>query len=449
MSDAAGGDFQREVARFRTLRLGEISAEALGVARHCLLDWLGCALAGSREPLSAILRKELGEGAGAATLIGGGRASPREAALINGAAGHALDFDDTHTGMGGHPTAPVLPAVLALAEARGADGAALLAAFVAGLEVECRLGLLMGAEHYRLGWHSTGTLGTVGAAAASAHLLALDESGWENALGLAATQASGLKASFGTMAKPLHAGTAARNGLFAAQIAARGFVGAPNAIAGPQGLAAAAANGRVDRERLQAARDRFLVEDTLFKYHAACYLTHAAINAAGALRETVAAGAIESVELRVNPSLLSVCAIPAPRTGLELKFSLRGTTAMALLGVETADLAAFSDEQASDARLAALRERVTLITDPSLASTHAVLTVNSGGDSKRAEYDTGRPERDLIRQWQHLCAKFRSLATPLVGERRAEQVIQAVARIEQGGPASDLLALTAATPTFA
>jgi 2-methylcitrate dehydratase PrpD len=446
MSELQTGDFQQAVGRFRTLRLGDLPAEALAVARHCLLDWLGCALAGTREPLSAILRDEIGGTAGEASLIGGGRAAARDAALVNGAAGHALDFDDTHTGMGGHPTAPVLPAALALAESRGATGAALLAAFVAGLEVECRLGLYMGAEHYRLGWHSTGTLGTVGAAAAAAHLLELDETRWRQALGIAATQAAGLKASFGTMAKPLHAGNAARNGLFAAQIAARGFVGAPDAIDAPQGLAAAAANGRADAEKLHGAGDRFLIIDTLFKYHAACYLTHAGINAASSLRGAIEPAVIESVELRVNPSLLSVCAIPEPRTGLELKFSLRGTTAMALLGVETADLASFSDAQARDAALVRLRDRVRLVTDPSLASTRAIVSVAGQGEQRRAEYDSGLPERDLGRQWQRLLAKFRGLATPIIGARAAEHVIATVATIEQADSLKELLALTAPAP---
>jgi 2-methylcitrate dehydratase PrpD len=448
MSELQTGDFQQAVERFRTLRLGDLPAEALAVARHCLLDWLGCALAGTREPLSAILRDEIGGTAGEASLIGGGRAAARDAALVNGAAGHALDFDDTHTGMGGHPTAPVLPAALALAESRGATGAALLAAFVAGLEVECRLGLYMGAEHYRLGWHSTGTLGTVGAAAAAAHLLELDETRWRQALGIAATQAAGLKASFGTMAKPLHAGNAARNGLFAAQIAARGFVGAPDAIDAPQGLAAAAANGRADAEKLHGAGDRFLIIDTLFKYHAACYLTHAGINAASSLRGAIEPAVIESVELRVNPSLLSVCAIPEPRTGLELKFSLRGTTAMALLGVETADLASFSDAQARDAALVRLRDRVRLVTDPSLASTRAIVSVAGQGEQRRAEYDSGLPERDLGRQWQRLLAKFRGLATPIIGARAAEHVIATVATIEQADSLKELLALTAPAPSL-
>jgi 2-methylcitrate dehydratase PrpD len=306
----------------------------------------------------------------------------------------------------------------------------------------------MGAEHYRLGWHSTGTLGTVGAAAAAAHLLELDETRWRQALGIAATQAAGLKASFGTMAKPLHAGNAARNGLFAAQIAARGFVGAPDAIDAPQGLAAAAANGRADAEKLHGAGDRFLIIDTLFKYHAACYLTHAGINAASSLRGAIEPAVIESVELRVNPSLLSVCAIPEPRTGLELKFSLRGTTAMALLGVETADLASFSDAQARDAALVRLRDRVRLVTDPSLASTRAIVSVAGQGEQRRAEYDSGLPERDLGRQWQRLLAKFRGLATPIIGARAAEHVIATVATIEQADSLKELLALTAPAPSL-
>ncbi len=135
---------------------------------------------------------------------------------MNGAAGHALDFDDTHMAMGGHPSAPIIPAILALAETTGASGRDVLEAIVVGVEAECRLGAIIGAQHYVVGFHSTGTIGTFGAAAACAHMLRLDEGGWLCALGLAGTQAAGLKSGFGTMAKPLHAGRAASNGLFSA-----------------------------------------------------------------------------------------------------------------------------------------------------------------------------------------------------------------------------------------
>ena len=157
------------VRAVRGIRCEEIPADALEVARHCLLDFLGCALAGSREPLTGILVESVAEteGGGRATLIGRPeRATRLGAALVNGAAGHALDFDDTHTVMSGHPSAPVVPALLALVESEGARGPDLLAALVAGIELECRLAALLGPGHYAAGFHATATVGAFGAAAA-------------------------------------------------------------------------------------------------------------------------------------------------------------------------------------------------------------------------------------------------------------------------------------------
>jgi 2-methylcitrate dehydratase PrpD len=207
------------VEAVRGIRYDEIPEEARQTAHHCLLDFLGVALAGSGEPLIDILVAEVVRGeatgkAGEAGIIGRPeRATRLTAALVNGAAGHALDFDDTHTAMIGHPSGPVLPALLALGETQGADGEALLAALVAGVELECRVGTLLGGMHYAAGFHTTGTAGTFGAAAACAHLLGLDRERWLHALGLAGTQAAGLKSAFGTMAKPLHAGRAASPGV--------------------------------------------------------------------------------------------------------------------------------------------------------------------------------------------------------------------------------------------
>ena len=158
------------------ISLGDTTEAARTVARHCVLDWFGCALGGSSEPLSQILVAEIAtREPGASTLVGRSeRATLLTAALLNGAMSHALDFDDTHWMMNGHPSVPVMPAVLALAEQEGADGAAFLAAVVAGIEFECRLGSLIGGPHYAAGWHATGTLGTFGAAAAASHLLGLE-----------------------------------------------------------------------------------------------------------------------------------------------------------------------------------------------------------------------------------------------------------------------------------
>src|SRR5262249_45670902 len=199
----------------RKLRYDVLPEEAREAGRQCLLDFLGCALAGAAEPSVEILVATVvrSEGSREAALIGRReRASRLTAALVNGTAGHALDFDDTHTAMNGHPSVPVLPALLALADTEDADGRRFLTALVAGIELECRLGALLGGRHYEIGFHSTGTVGTFGAAAACAHLLGLDEAGWLRAIGIAGSEAAGLKAAFGTMAKPLHAGRAASAG---------------------------------------------------------------------------------------------------------------------------------------------------------------------------------------------------------------------------------------------
>jgi 2-methylcitrate dehydratase PrpD len=446
---AVSSAFLDAVAHFHAVRTAEIPVESQAVVRQSILDWFGCALAGSREPLSRILRDELAQGPGHATIVGTGLRAPiLDAALINGAAGHALDYDDTHLAMTGHPTAAILPAVLALAEERDASGEEVLGAFVVGVEVACRLGLYMGGEHYRLGWHTTGTVGTVGAAAAAAHLLRLNERAFRNALNLAATQAAGLKASFGTMAKPLHAGRAAMNGLFSARLAARGFVGADNAFEGPEGFVAAGAAGKSSPGALEGAAGRWLVNDMLFKYHASCYLTHAAINAAASLRDTLAGEAVESVEVRVHPSLMGVCGIPEPASGLELKFSLRGTTAMALLGLDTADPATFTESLARSAGLLALRDRINVVTEPARATTAATVTVTTlSGGRHEASYDTGTPERDLGLQQGRLEAKFRGLASPVVGSAAAREIEAHVARIRELPSVRALLALAAGPVT--
>jgi 2-methylcitrate dehydratase PrpD len=415
----------RLAERWSPTRFGDLPPAVVEVARHCALDWFGCALAGSREPLAVLLRDELDEGA--ATIVGLDRtASPRTAALVNGAAGHALDFDDTHTLLSGHPTAPVLPAALGLGEELDASGEDLLTAFVVGVEVECRVGALLAPGHYRAGWHATGTVGTLGAAAACARLLGLDGQRTTHALALAATQAAGLKASFGTMAKPLHAGKAATDGLLAARLAGRGFTGNPGVLEAPQGLAAAAGGADPDPSRLDRLEDRWTILDTLFKHHAACYLTHASINAALALG--VAPDEVQQVDVHVARDSLQVCDISEPATGLEGKFSLRATTAMALLGDETTDMAAYSDARMAAPDLLAMRDRVRVVPEDERPGTRSrVVVTTTDGRTLEAEDDTGRPAADLALQWERLSAKFRGLAAPVVGEEGADRLRQAVA----------------------
>lgn len=417
------------VASVRGLRLDDIPEPAREVARHCVLDLLGVAVAGAREPLVEILvDATLGADAGGdAGLVGRSERTPAlAAALVNGAAGHALDFDDTHWTMNGHPTVPVLPALLALAEREGASGGALLAALVAGIELECRLGALLGSRHYEVGFHATGTLGTFGAAAACAHLLGLDESAWLHALGLAGTSAAGLKSGFGTMAKPLHAGRAAQSGLLAALLAQRGFTAQTAIVEVAQGFAATHAGNDPDATLLDRFAGRFFVRETLFKHHASCYLTHAPIEAARALRahHGIEPETIDAIEVAVAPTSLRVCNLAEPKTGLEGKFSLRVTTALALLDVDTAALETFEDARMADPRLVALRDKVSVVAEPGLGAMRASVRVRAEGRSFDQAADTGVPEADLAKQRAALLGKFRALVAPRLGPARAEALAE-------------------------
>ena len=437
------------VRAVRGIRWDETPGDAREVVRHCLLDFFGVAIAGSRETLTEILVNEIvaGERSSEASLIGRNeRASRLTAALVNGAAGHALDFDDTHMAMGGHPSAPIIPAILALAETTGATGRDVLEAIVVGVEAECRLGALIGAQHYVIGFHSTGTIGTFGAAAACAHMLKLDEDGWLRALGLAGTQAAGLKSGFGTMAKPLHAGRAASNGLFSAIAARGGYTSNPAILETEAGFFATHAGAKPNQELLDSLAGKFLIRDNLFKYHASCYLTHAPINAAQLIRSEhrIDPNLIDAIEVRVHPSLFSICNIEEPKTGLEGKFSLRATTAMALLGEDTSDLATFSDAKVTAPDVVALRDRVKVVAAGKTRQTQALVEVKSNGHTFQAESDSGKPAADLALQRENLMRKFIALAAPILGRNGAEACSQAALGAEKIASTVELMRFTRA-----
>jgi len=433
--------------RAAALRPDDLPEEVRLLARQCLLDWLAVTLAGSREDLARILITEAEEqgGAPAATIIGHRlRTSPQQAALVNGAASHALDYDDVNMTMGGHPTAPLVAAILPLAEARNASGAQLLAAFVAGYETLCRVGALVAPGHYARGFHATATVGSFGAAAAAANLLGLGAQRTATALGIAGTQAAGLKSMFGTMCKPLHAGKAARNGLLAASLAARGFTSRDDVLECAQGFAdTQSPDFRPDRA-LAPPRNGWHVLDNLFKYHAACYLTHAPIECARVLRQTPGfdPAAVREARLKVESGAARVCHIPAPRTGLEAKFSLRLTTAMALAGLDTAGLDSYSEKTAGDPRLVALRDKVTVDFQPDWPHTVAELELAlADGRVLRARHDSGIPASDLAQQGRRLEAKFMSLAAPVLGSAQAERLAGAVASLDKLGSIAELTRL--------
>src|ERR1700737_1761190 len=266
----------------------ELPAPARELARQCVLDYLGVAIAGAEDPLVRILLDELTDAAGApqASVIGHEVRLPAlSAALVNGAAAHALDYDDVNMAMPGHPSVAILPGLLALAELQRSSGREVITAFVAGYETACRIGLALQPGHYNPGFHSTATVGSFGAAAACARLLRLDTAVTAMALGIAGTQAAGLKSPFGTMCKPFHAGKAAHNGLLAARLAARGFSSRPDLVECEQGFALAHGPVFHPEAALADPPNGFHIFANLFKYHAACSLTHGPIECARKLRE--------------------------------------------------------------------------------------------------------------------------------------------------------------------
>ncbi len=428
--------------QFGSLGYDDLPDDVRLVARQCILDWFGCAVAGSREPLSAILRDEFATPDGPGSLIGSDlRADSLRAAMVNGAAGHALDFDDTSNVMGAHATVPLLPAVLALAESQGRSGADVLTAYVVGMEVQSRIGTSIGVEHYHKGWHTTPTIGVYGAAAASAWLLGLDNDGFGTAMGIAASNASGLKANFGTMTKPLHPGQAAERGLRAASFAARGFTANSEAVDGNQGFAQAAGNGALNQSRIARLDGTWATPRTLFKHHAACHLTHAGIEATMSIIEGgVDRTDIRGVTMTVNPTILDVCGIAEPKTGLEAKFSLRGTQSFVVHGIDTAAAKSFENGPIGRPDVQSFIPNVVVETDDSLHTMVTNIAVHTDAGVVEASGDVSKPADDLDLQGRKLRSKFDALVAPVLGER-ASALGDQLDVIEQVGDLRDLLAM--------
>jgi 2-methylcitrate dehydratase PrpD len=452
MADSGPEDITLTLARqARALTFTAIPEDVHAWARQCVLDYVACTLAGSQEELTRILLAEMSEQGGvkAATIFGHSARLPvLSAAIVNGAASHALDFDDVNLAIPGHPSVAILPALLALAEERGSSGADLLTAFVAGYELQCRIGRTVAPGHYDvLGFHATATIGSFGAAAACAHLMGLDADHLAIALGIAGTQAAGLKSMFGTMCKPLHAGKAAYHGLLAARLAARGFTSRPDVVECAQGFARTHSPDFRPERALKDPPGGWHIRHNLFKYHAACYLTHASIEAARKLREQhgIAADEVARISLRLDESCDRVCNIPTPRTGLEAKFSLRLTTAMGLAGVDTGRLSSYSEQTAADPALVALRDKVDCDFRPGQPPTLAELRLETTrGDVFTARHDSGIPATDVTAQGQRLEEKFTSLVEPVVNEARTRELLEQIKSLDRVSSLRSMIALCSA-----
>ncbi|OWT77164.1 MULTISPECIES: MmgE/PrpD family protein [unclassified Achromobacter] len=436
-----------------TVRHDALPPDVRMVARDCLADWLACAFAAVDEPVSRIVAEMAQEEGGhpQATVLGRSwRGSLSQATLVNGTVSHALDYDDVNLSVPGHMSAAILPAAVALAEYRGSAPSALIAAFVAGYELACRVGRLVEPAHYANGFHTTATIGCLGAAMTCSHLLGLSRDQACHALGIAATQAAGLKAMFGSMAKPLHAGLAAQAGLRAALLAGKDFISRVDVLECAQGYAAV--HGSDFHEELALSvpvnegveRGGFHLLNNLFKFHAACYSTHSTIEAIARLRvaHDLAADAVSRIEV-VAGAACSICNIQDPRTALEAKFSLRATAAFAMLDIDTGSLQTWG--QVDTPAVAAMLQRVQVRLVPGMTLSDSIVTIHRrDGDSLTLAYDCGDPIVDKRAQSTRVFDKFRSIALPALGEARTTAILSRLASFEEQDGVSGLLALCGA-----
>jgi 2-methylcitrate dehydratase PrpD len=419
--------------RFDGLAPAVVEAATVGV-----LDWLGVAIAGANEPVARGLGDVvIGEGrepaaAGAVTVFGRKlRASPLQAALVNATSAHALDYDDSLDAMEGHATTPVLPGLIALAEARDLPPTRLLGAYVAGLDCAWLLGTMVNPAHYEHGWHATATLGALAGAGAAANLLELDRDACERCLGLAALQAAGLKSAFGTMGKPLQVGRAAEAGLLSALLVERGSTAPGRILERPQGfLRTYGADPRPRNDPLGPGEHA--VERLLFKYHAACHATHPAIEAIARLRAEarIEVDAITRIDVDVVPSLERICGVGVPTTGLEAKFTLPGAVAMALLELDTADPAAFSDRLVTRPDYLALLEKVAVHPMEGFGAWTSRVRIQTpqGERSCRVDISESIPP---ARTRAAVEAKFLALTVPSLGTAPAAALAQETLRLHE------------------
>ncbi|MCB1745333.1 MAG: MmgE/PrpD family protein [Gammaproteobacteria bacterium] len=439
------------VDRLIEFRARPLSDAEVSAARTALIDTMAVTLLGSTADCARIARNTagIGDASGAALVYGTAqRTSALDAAMLNGIASHADDYDDFTDIFGGHPSVPVFPAVLALAETLGCDGRSLLAAYVAGVELENRIALGVHFHHYEKGWHPTSTLGVFGAAGAAAHLLDLSREQSVNAIALAASFASGLKANFGSMAKPLHVGHCTRSGLQAALLASGGFTARADVFEQKQGfLNVYNGAGHYDTQSMLGSwfsPPLVLNPGLSIKQFACCGSTHPSIYMALKLREqgpiaqALVNDGIERIDVRVSPKRLPHTNNPDPRSSLQAKFSVQYAVARTLHS-GAPRLADFDESAYAQPEVRSLMGRLAVASDPQLGegvsdnafgSTVRVVLKDGRQFEERTEHLPGRG-REYPMTTPELREKFFDCAAKVLSAERAGQLIDKLERIDE------------------
>lgn len=440
-------EITKELAQFISAsRFQDLPADVVHAAKRGVLDWLGCALAGSRHATIAKLLPVLVElsGRAEAQVLGHPiRLGLIESAIANGQMGHVLDFDDTH--MGGvvlHASSPILAALLAVCCSRPLDGRSLIAAYVGGFEAGVRAG--QGAPgHHKGGWHLTGTLGSIAAGAAVGRALGLTPQSLTYALGIAATQAAGMQQNRGTMCKSFHAGKAAANGLLAGLLAEQGFDSSEEILEGKRGFCRIYSDIAAPERILDELGTRWEILRNGHKPYACGVVLHPTIDALIALGSKVTDKAdVRSIRLRVHPHAVSITGVTDPKSGLKSKFSLSHSAAVAFLDGD-GGIAQFNDARARDPEVTALRDMVVIATDDGMRKDQAwaQVVLGSGASIEHAvEHATGTVDNPMSDE--ALERKYLANAEPVIGAR-AKALGAMVWNLDALADARELLPLTA------
>jgi 2-methylcitrate dehydratase PrpD len=396
-----------------------LPAEVLEAARMCLVDWVGVATGAHAEPAGRVVRAAVNRwnAQGRSSLLLGGSSGAAMAALCNGTLAHCLDFDDTYVKANTHTSAPVWAAALAMGEELGASEREMLGAFITGFEVAARVGYGLGEAVTARGFHATGVFGRIGAAAACAVLMKLGVQQTQHALGAAATQASGLVGSFGTMSKPFHAGKAAMDGVLSAQLAGDGFEAATELLDPGGGLDNAIIQDRAFGIT-PADFSSFEILNNSFKPYAACHLTHPAIDAARDIRLSLdQVDGIQAIHVAVGALAYQVTGEKSgyPLTPLEAKFDLKYCVALALAG-RPLSASDFADPLVSEPGIALAVDRMETTSSPALGYASATIeAVFRDGRRQRCEIAVAKGHPGNPMTWGDMRAKFEGLVEPVAG----------------------------------
>jgi 2-methylcitrate dehydratase PrpD len=413
--------------------------EVIEHAKVCVLDWLGSALAGSRETPAKIVTSVIEEVGGRkeSTIIGTRiKTSCMNAALANGVFGHIVELDDIHEESIIHPAAPVLPAALAIAEPTNISGQDFITSIVLGYDVEIRIGMTINPSHYQF-WHTTGTCGTFGAAAAAGKILGLNSEEMADAFGIAGTQAAGLIEVFGTMSKPLNAGRAAANGVLAALLVKKGFTSSRTILEAEKGYCKATAKECDLNKITENLGKKFEIVNNIFKIHASCGHTHGAIDAVLQLSEkyNIKPDDVDRIVVGTYPIAVNVAGRNyEPKTAHEAKFSLPYCLATALIYGKVG-ITEFSEENLRDPRIQKLSKKVKVVVDPEYVNARlgpakvTIYTVNGKEFTCSINVPKGYPRNPLSKE--EIERKFIALASLTLSSKRAKKIIEVVDSLEK------------------